>query len=179
MTEQKIAERYARALLNLAREQKVEDDVHADIVGITRTLADSSDLQAFLQHPTLSLEQRRKGLEALFASRLFKQTYSFLLFLADRRRLALLAEICTAFEALHREAHSILQARVTSAQALTESQIDSLRAKLAERHDKTIELSTEVDAALIGGFAIQVKDIVHDSSVRGRLDNLRRSMCHA
>ncbi|MDA1045002.1 MAG: ATP synthase F1 subunit delta [Verrucomicrobia bacterium] len=179
MTEHKIADRYARALLNLSQEQNVEDGVHEDVLGIARAIAESPELQAFLRHPTLSLQQQRAGIETLFASRLFKLSYTFVQFVAARRRLSALPDICVAFEALHREAHNILQARITSAAPLSETQINTVRTKLAERHRKTIDLSTHVDGTLIGGFAIQVEDIVHDYSVNGKLNKLRRNMCHA
>lgn len=179
MTEHKIADRYARALLNLAREQNAEDRVHADIVGIAAVISNCPELKAFLHHPTLSFQQQRDGIEAVFSSRLFKLTYSFVQFIAARRRLSVLPDICVAFEDLHRKAHNILQARITSAAPLSEAQIIRVREKLAERHGKTIDLFTDVDKSLIGGFAIQVEDIVHDSSVRGKLNNLRRHICHA
>ncbi len=179
MTENKIAERYARALLSLSRDQGHEDAVHADLAGLVTVIDESPELRAFLRHPTMSRQQQDDGIDALFASRVHPLTHTFIKFLAERRRLAYLGEMALAFETLHREAHNVLRVTVNSAQALTDAQVNSIRGKIADKYGKTIELSTHVDEALIGGFTIQVLDSIQDSSVKGKLDALRRTMCHA
>lgn len=179
MPDNKIAERYARALLSLSRDQGHEDAVRDDLAGLATAIEDSHELKAFLRHPTLTRQQQDDCIDALFASRLHPLTFTFIKFLAERRRLARLGDIALAFGALYLEAHNVLRISVSSAQALTDEQANKIRTKMAARYGKTIELSTQVDEALIAGFTIRVLDTIHDSSVKGKLDALRRTMCHA
>ena len=179
MTDHKIAKRYARALLSLAQDKDNVSAVHDDLLGLAETIAECAELQSFLRHPTLTRAQQDDGITAMFEARLNALTFSFVKFLAERRRLAVLPAICTAFEDLYCEAHDILRVTVTSAQALTDAQADSIQTKLAMKYGKTIELDKQVDPSLIGGFTVNVQDAIHDSSVKGKIDTMRRVLCHA
>ena len=92
--------------------------------------------------------------------------------LAEHGRLALLPEIVELFEAMKREAESILKVNVTSAMALDTLQAERLKVSLKRRFRRDIELHSTVDAALIGGAIIHAGDEVIDGSVRGRLKQL-------
>ena len=62
-----------------------------------------------------------------------------------------------------------VQARVVSATALKEEQITALRAALAKKLGKPVELLPEVDASIAGGLYISADGLVMDSTVRRRL----------
>ncbi|MCC6579061.1 MAG: F0F1 ATP synthase subunit delta, partial [Phycisphaeraceae bacterium] len=73
----------------------------------------------------------------------------------------------------------ILKARLVSAFALRPEQIDALRRKLEAKYQKQIDLAVDTDSSLLGGFVVQVRDTVHDCSVRGKLTALYASLAHA
>lgn len=102
----------------------------------------------------------------------------FLRELADHQRLPVLPEIARQFEALRREAEGTLRATVRSAVALDESQIASLKAALARRFSRQVEIETAIDPALIGGAVIEAGETVIDGSVRGRLERLAQELAH-
>lgn len=92
--------------------------------------------------------------------------------LAEHGRLGLLPEIVALFDAMKRDAESILKVNVTSAMALDAAQAEQLKASLKRRFQREIELDSTVDEALIGGAIIHAGDEVIDGSVRGRLKQL-------
>lgn len=102
----------------------------------------------------------------------------FLAVLAGNKRLALLPAIAAQYEHLRAQAERRVHARVRTAVALDGDQLDGLKAALARRFQREVQISNEVDPALLGGAVIDTGDIVIDGSVRGRLDTLHRRLTH-
>lgn len=103
---------------------------------------------------------------------------AFLELLAENGRLSLLPEIAALYERQRAEAENTVRARVTSATELDAAALDSLKAGLRKRFGREVELTAEVDAALIGGAVIDTGDVVIDGSLRGRLARLESSLAH-
>jgi F-type H+-transporting ATPase subunit delta len=68
---------------------------------------------------------------------------------------------------------------VTSAVELDEETVKGIGAKIEEQTGRTVELTSAIDADLIGGLVIRVGNMVLDASVRNRLERLRRSVATA
>jgi F-type H+-transporting ATPase subunit delta len=92
--------------------------------------------------------------------------------LAENGRLSVLPEIATQYETLKASAEGVIEATITSAQALTQAQIDDLVAGLKTKFKRAVTVSVAVDASLIGGAVIAVGDQVIDGSVKGRLERM-------
>jgi F-type H+-transporting ATPase subunit delta len=97
---------------------------------------------------------------------------NFIKVLAENDRLALLPEIETQFEALRANAEGVLEARITSAQEMSEAQVNELKAALEAKYGRDVQVSVSVDAGLIGGVIVAIGDRVIDGSVRGRLEKM-------
>lgn len=98
--------------------------------------------------------------------------------LARFRRLGLLPEIQAMFDALKRESESTLKVKVTSALALEPDEADKLKASLARRFGRNIDMEVHVDASLLGGVVIDAGNEVIDGSVRARLQSLQAALTH-
>ncbi|HQR91132.1 MAG TPA: F0F1 ATP synthase subunit delta, partial [Caulobacter sp.] len=68
---------------------------------------------------------------------------------------------------------------VTSATALTAAQLAGVQAALASALGKTPELSTRVDASLLGGVKVRVGSRLFDASLRSKLDSLKFALKRA
>jgi len=73
-------------------------------------------------------------------------------------------------------ASSSLKGKVRSAVALTADEKAALLGKLQDRFTKPVDLTFEVEPALLGGVAVRVGDQVIDGSVKGRLEALAQSL---
>ena len=102
----------------------------------------------------------------------------FLAELAVHRRLALLPEIAGLYDELRLEAERIVRARVTSATALPEAGLATIREALRRRFGREVELEAAVDPSLIGGAVIDAGDVVIDGSLRGKLERLQAALAH-
>ena len=102
----------------------------------------------------------------------------FLVELAGHRRLPMLPEIAGLFELLRAEAERRVKATVTSAEPLDEATLAKLRESLRKRFGREVDVTTAVDASLIGGAVIDAGDVVIDGSLRTKLARLGAALAN-
>ena len=102
----------------------------------------------------------------------------FLGLLAQAQRMTLLPEIAGLYDQLRAEAEQVVKARVTSAAELAPAELDKIVAALRKRFGRDVEVTTAVDASLIGGAVIDAGDVVIDGSLKGKLERLQNSLAH-
>jgi F-type H+-transporting ATPase subunit delta len=173
MPESKAGKRYARALFSLANDKDEVDRVLQDLRAIRTLLLESDDLRRFVKHPALPEEKQKDVLHALFGSRVAPVTERFLQFLVDRRRVAILEDVCHVYEDLVYDARNIQRISIECAYPLREDQLETIKTRMGTRYGKEIEVAVTNEESLLAGFRIRVGDEVHDYSVRGKLDGLR------
>ena len=103
---------------------------------------------------------------------------NFVRLLVENRRLNLLPEIVTQYESLKAEAESRVEATVTSAFTLEPAHLNTLREALKRKLGREVNITAQVDKALMGGIVIRAGDLVIDGSVRGRLADLASHLSH-
>ena len=85
-------------------------------------------------------------------------------------RVELLPEVSEMFEQLKTRHDGVLDAKVTSAFAMSDAQLKDLVADLEARFKRKIEAKVSIDPELIGGVKVEVGDEVLDASVRAKLE---------
>ena len=173
------ASRYTKALFNMAWEQGQLDEVEVNMAGIAKTLEGSSELSQFLDNLLIPAPKRLETLEALFKDRVAKVTYEFILLLEEKKRMSLLPTCCLVFRDLYYDLKGVLRVTATSAHPMSEQQREGLVNRLEVKFSKSIELETQVDPSLIGGFKVQIGDQIFDSSVSTSLELLEQRLIHA
>jgi len=101
---------------------------------------------------------------------------NFVRVLAENRRLGIVGDIAAAYEAERANAEKRNEVVVVSARELSAEQENTLTAAMTKRLGTRVDLSVQVDPALIGGVVIRSGDTVIDASVRGRLTQLRQAL---
>ncbi|UIE36405.1 ATP synthase F1 subunit delta [Leptodesmis sichuanensis] len=168
-----ILERYAQALLSLAQDNNILDQVGNDVNSILGVLKESPDLQEFLDNPLIKPADKKAVMNRILGDSVHPYTRNFIQVLVDRRRIMFLEGICKEFQALLRKLNQTVLAEVTSARELTDDQKNSLREKvLAMTGARQVELETHIDPELIGGVVIRIGSQVIDASLRGQLRRL-------
>ncbi|KMM73840.1 F0F1 ATP synthase subunit delta [Xanthomonas sp. LMG 8992] len=130
---------------------------------------------ALLHNPLL---QREQAVSLLAPEAADEQYQRFLSLLAEGQRLPLLPEIAGLYDQLRAEAERVVQANVTSATALSDAEVASLKVALKQRFGREVEITTAVDASLIGGAVIDAGDVVIDGSLKGKLSRLQSALAH-
>lgn len=173
------AKRYAKALFELSQEKKSLEVVYEDLKQLENLINGSDDLKQFIQNPVILLEKRQAILSSLFKDKFNIIVYQFLIFLAEKKRLALIQLIFQEFEKLCFQAKNIIRVKVTSRWALGPGQIKSICHYFKAKLKKEINPEQEIDPSIIGGVKIQVGDTVYDYSFKTQLDKFKAQILHA
>jgi len=175
---EEIAEVYARALFEAAKEDDVLDRVHDEIGEFADALAEDRNLQVFLFSPYFSSEEKTKGVASI-VSDADERTLNFLELLAERHRMPALFRIRRALDALWAEENKLLPVTVTSAVELDEELVTSIGKSIEDQTGRSVELSSKVDPDVLGGLQVRVGNMVLDATVRNRLEQLRKQVARA
>src|SRR5918999_943640 len=175
---EEIADVYARALFEVARENDVLDRVHDELDEFADALDEDRNLQVFFFSPYFSSQEKKDAIEGLVegASEHFVR---FLELLAERHRMPVIFRIRRVFDELWAEENKLLTVRLKSAIELDKSTVKDIGKKIQEQTGRKIELTQEVDPDVLGGLVMQVGNMVLDASVRGRLERLRKQVARA
>ena len=170
-----LARPYARAVFKMAREQQRMPQ-WSNLLNWSAHAVSQPSVQALLGDPGVPVQTLAElVVPPGDVDPLFQQ---FLSVLADNRRLAVLPEIAGLFDALRAEDEKIVRATITSATPLAEDEVAKLRASLAKRFGREVQVSTAVDPALIGGAVIDAGDVVIDGSLRSKLERLGAALAN-
>ncbi len=172
-----VAQRYASALFELAREREALDAVAADLERLEALLAESRELGRLFSSPVVSRAEQRRAVLAL-AERvgLGELVRSTLGVLADHRRLAALPAIARAFRAKLAELRGEVTAEIVSAAPLAGEDLAALEGAVARFAGRKVRLETSVDPALLAGLVVRVGSRMVDASLKRRLQQLEQVM---
>jgi F-type H+-transporting ATPase subunit delta len=169
-----LARPYARAAFSVARDAGALPAWSAALGFAARAAAEPS-LAALLDNPKLTRDEVITLLSPDGAQEAFGNLLGLLF---DNRRLVLLPEIAGLFDELRFEAERTVRAKVTSAAALADSELETIKAALRKRFGREVEVETAVDESLIGGALIDAGDTVIDGTVKGKLARLQAALSH-
>lgn len=172
-----MAGRYASALFDLANEQKALSVIEKDIAAFQAMLDVSTDLKAMVRSPVISRDDQGKALSALITKAgIGATTGNFLRLIARNGRLFAVEDMIKAFRGLAARQRGEMHAEVTSATALSDTQVAELKETLKAAVGKDVQLSSRVDPSLLGGLVVKIGSRMIDSSLKTKLAGLRVAM---
>ncbi|MFW2045990.1 F0F1 ATP synthase subunit delta [Acinetobacter variabilis] len=167
-----LARPYAKAAFAYASEQSAADTWSTVLELLSAAVQDEA-FSAYLNRPELTPAEQ----VALFAKVLGEdQTASvsnFLTLLAENDRLVLLPEIAAEFEQLKSQNNNTVDVVIESAFPLTSVQEQLLAHALEKKFEAAVNVSVEVNPALIAGVVIRAGDQVIDDSALNKLEKMR------
>ncbi|MGH1368481.1 MAG: F0F1 ATP synthase subunit delta [Maritimibacter sp.] len=172
-----IAQRYAKAVFELAKESNKLKAVEADLDQLDAALADSPEFVSLITSPVYSRSEQASSVAALAKKmKLSPSVAGVLGVMAEKRRLFVLPQLISALRIQIAEDKGEVTADVTAAKAMTKAQQDKLAKALKSSIGKDVKINLAVDESLIGGLVVKVGSKMIDSSIRSRLNALQNSM---
>lgn len=171
-TPRSTARRYAEAALSIAERDDSLDTWVTAVETATQRLG-VPELMRVLADPALAFDSRRSVAEQVMADAVTGGPRNLVLLLVRRGRIELLPEVATQLRRLYDQRQGIVKATVTSATPLTDAEMTALGERLAGMTGGRVDLSVQVDPAILGGVMVRMGDRLIDGSVRGRLERLR------
>jgi len=172
-----IARRYAKALVSLGTEQNKVDAYGEELAKVGSIVASHDLLRLLLESPTLAVEKKSAIFsEIMVKIGLSKQMQNFFGLLVEKGRMHYLSQIELHYRLLADELSGTLRASVTAAVQLTAAQQKAIAKELEKQTGKNVELTVDVDAALIGGLRTVIGGRLFDGSVKTQLKRIEDTL---
>jgi F-type H+-transporting ATPase subunit delta len=171
------AKRYARAIFELAQEEKDLAGWGRRVERVVQALEDE-DTRRLLENPSLPVEARLEALDA-GTKGWDQQAKNLAKLLVSATRADAATELAAEYQRLVDDAEGRIQATATTAVELSAQERNRLSKELSTSLGREVRLDVNVDPAIIGGLVLQFGDSLIDASVATRLQQLRRRLATA
>ena len=175
---EEIASVYGRSLFEVAQDNDKIDEVKEQLGEFTDALNENRELQVFFFSPYFSSQEKKDGIQKVVENG-DEHVVRFLELLAERHRMPALFRIRREYDRLWAEENQLLPVTITSAVELDEDTVKNLGKQIEDQTGQQIEVTAKVDPDLIGGLRMQVGNMIYDSTIRARLEKLRREVARA
>ncbi len=174
MPNPRLAGRYAKSLIGLANEKNQLEQVYSDMLYLQELCKSSRDFTNLLKSPVIHADKKLAIIKAVTGDRTGEMTNAFIRLLVNKGREENLPEISTAFIEQYKTQKGIYTVKLTTAAPASEELRQAIIEKVkSQTQMKNIELKTEVDQDIIGGFVLQIGDQLVDASIAYDLNKVR------
>jgi F-type H+-transporting ATPase subunit delta len=165
--ERVVAERYARALLEVLLEKNGDPEtVESELAGFQSLLEREQALASVLSSPTVTADKRVRVLDGILRySEFSSYTKNVLRLLTAKERMGVLPLLLEQFKKLLLDHQKIQPGEVVSAHPLTQTQQLKLAESLGKAIGKTMKLTYETNPSIVGGLVVRLGNRVYDASV--------------
>ena len=176
-----MAGRYAKALFELALDDKAVDSVKGELERFDAMLVESPDLNRLVRSPVFGAEEQRKALaDVLAKAGIGGLAANFLLFVTSNRRLFAVRDMIRDFRKLVARWKGEVTAEVTVAEKLSDARLEEIKSALKSiTGEKAVDLHVKIDPAIIGGLTVKLGSRMVDSSLRTKLNAIKHAMKEA
>ena len=177
MIKESIARKYAKALIEIAKEDKKEELYGEELSSFYDYLTKNDKIWSLLTSPIDVLAKKRVALEDILSVTKFSEvTANFLRILMEKDRIVIIGEIIDAYKKFFDDSKSLVRANIVSATELTKTQIKEITKALSGVVGKDVVCGITVDPSIIGGVIAYVGDLVFDGSVKTQLEHIRDNL---
>lgn len=176
MNDALIPVRYATALYGTGQSGHVLPQLYDDLRAIDGICRTEPRFMEVLTSPTVRRETKKALMDTMFNGKASPVTLRFLHTLILRNRQAWLPDIARDFCDLYRQKQHIRSAVLTTATDVPAERKEQIRQLLRERYQAEIELATEIDPDIIGGFILNLDGDLYDASIEKALDHLQKEL---
>jgi F-type H+-transporting ATPase subunit delta len=175
MKSTKAASRYAKALLELAIDQKKIDSILGDMVFLLEVSSESKDFELLVNSPLVKSDKKIEIFELIF-EQFEKESMDFIKLITNNRRESMLPAIATSFDMLVKDHRGIVPVTIITASKMDSETRDALLTKIKSSVKGELELTERIDESLIGGFLVEMGDIQIDATVLNQFNNLKQRL---
>jgi F-type H+-transporting ATPase subunit delta len=169
---------YAEALFDVAKEKGKLDAIRGELAQFADALDGDHELQVFFFSPYFSTAEKIAGLKRA-VSDADPELVNFLELLIEKGRMQEVFRIRRQLDELWKQENRRIDVTVTSAVTLEPAVVEKVGEEIERQTGQKVDLSSRVDAEILGGIVLQVGNMVLDASIRSRLDKLRKSVAQA
>ncbi|MBU8905887.1 F0F1 ATP synthase subunit delta [Desertibacillus haloalkaliphilus] len=177
MSNHAVANRYAVALFQLAKERGQLEPISEELQQVKEVVESTPELEQLLEHPKVTSQKKKNLIQDTLASGLSESVVNTLLLLIERGRINIILPLIDKYQQLANDERGIANATIYSVKPLTEEEKNQFSQGFAKKIGKnTLYVENIIDQDLIGGVKIRIGDRIFDGSVKRQLDRLERQL---
>jgi F-type H+-transporting ATPase subunit delta len=176
--EQQVTNVYAQALFEASRDAGTLEATGADLAAFASAMSDAKDLTAVLYNPRVDANVKKAIVSDVAAGGddLFVNGVKLLI---DKGHATLLFDFNDQFQKLVKKEQGLIEVEITSAVELPVEAKAKIRKRIEDATSKKVEITETIDEGIIGGLVLRFGDIIVDSSLKSRLEQLRSRLVQA
>jgi F-type H+-transporting ATPase subunit delta len=175
MPNPRLANRYAKSLIDLATEQGQLDTIHADMQYLQAVIKASKDFVALLRSPIIKADKKAQILDAVTKDKVSVLTASFNRLLTAKGRESDLPGIVEAVIQQYNAIKGIHMVTLTTAVPVSDELKKAIETKVAKEAGLgTVQLEAKVNDKIIGGFILEFNNNLVDASILRDLRDVKK-----
>jgi F-type H+-transporting ATPase subunit delta len=171
-----VRERYASAILNIARRQNIREQLLEDARVLLEVIQAIPQALVMIEAPQFKQERKVAFLDRTIKGRFHEVIERLVYLLLERHRIEYLGAVLKRFVVLVELDLGIRPATLTTAIELTDDQKAHLQAKLEAYTKSRLNIKYVVDPSVIAGVRFRCGDLLLDDTVAWRLEIISRSL---
>ncbi len=173
MSYTKISKRYAKALFEFALEEKVLEQIYADMVYLQQLCKVSDDYVRMLKSPVIKISKKLEITKAVLQGNVSAISMKFLTLIFKARREEIIPSLTEQFVLLYKDAKGLKTVQLKASRAVTDEVKNKIKEILEKQVNKTIEIEETIEPDLIGGFILKIDDLQYDNSIKSKLASMK------
>ncbi len=171
-----ISRNYAKALMEIATEQKSYEKIEKQLNEILEVLESSNDLQIVMTNSSISTKEKIEIIDTIFNKKIDTKLLNLLKILVEKNRFNELNSIQIAYKELVNKQANKKTVEVFSPIELNFENKSNVLFKLEHKLGCEITPVWKIDKTLIAGLAFKIDDCVIDTSLRAKIENLSKNI---
>ncbi len=179
MNSKGMTKKYARALYNVAVQQKDVKEVSNRINYIVNVFKAVPEFSQLLQTHQVSTEDKITILKNVLQDNISSLEVELISDILEYNNILILSDIAKHFEYLVETDSNLVNMAITSATELSAEEVEYIQSNIESQLNKKVDVRTETDKSLIGGVRLRVGNIMIDNTISRRLDMLKNTLTQA
>lgn len=175
MLQPRLAGRYAKSLIDLAKEQNQLEQVYADMLFLQSVCRQSREFVSLMRSPVVNADKKNSIVNAIAGKTTGSLTAAFIKLLIQKGRESILPEIVNAGIDQYNAINGIHKVKLATAKPVSEELKKAIEQKVQKDASlPRIELETVVKEDLIGGFVLEFDNKLVDASILRDLKDIQK-----
>jgi F-type H+-transporting ATPase subunit delta len=174
MAKKANARRYAQAVFEIALEKNELEQWQTYLQKVVDAIGDG-DLLAALESPKIKLEDKSRFLKERLG-KINPLVINLALLLISKSAVSIMGEVAQEYKRLLDAHRGVKTADIVTAVPIDDVEKNKLATKLGEMMDAKVEISSQVDPAILGGMVVRIDGKLLDGSTNSKLLALKKEL---
>ena len=172
-----IANRYAKALVDVVSKSGETQAIADEIKGFADLLAHNTELHDVFASPVIALDRKKAILSDILGKLQLSQTSNnFLQLLLKNQRLHEIAVVQTSLARELDVRGGIVSADITTARELAANEKETMLNQLQAATGKKVRANFKTDPDIIGGVVTHIGSLIYDGSIKNQLAIMKQQL---